>query len=151
MLVLVPLIGAVGDIVQTVRSSQGITLHGSVLPVLLLVASGVATVFLLMRRWMLHHGPVAADMPQGELELLFREDGLVRRQWMEEGLEMVEVSCAWSEFADAQWGTRVLTLVYTEGRRCEALPLRMIDVEQEGWLRRFLPRKIKPARVTQER
>lgn len=149
LLILVPLVGAVGDILHTV-STDGFSAQGSVLPLLLLLASASAAALL----WMAHQRDRRAGQRSGitlgEWTANITENGFerFREGWPSD--HPSRVVHGWQNFHNVQVGRRVIILELRDDPGFEAVPLRALTQEEQSWFRRMTARKLKPARSAEE-
>jgi hypothetical protein len=152
-LVGIPLLGALLDLRSTLRENSGITLAGSILPLLLLLIAFAAAALLsvaAMRRR--RRSASAQTMPAGERELVMQEGGWrcdcpvgssrEREPGIETGLPALRALRPWSDVVEARQGGRVIVLVLRNG--FEAVPTRSLTPEQGGHMHRMVTRKLRP-------
>ena len=138
-------LGAVGDLVHVLRSTEPLRFTGSLAPVILLTAA-VTSALLMLARAAERNKRVkrSPEMPVAEQELIVGEDG-----WTTAPLNRSEANSAealsrlrsWNDLREQRTGRRTLVLVGAPGSFA-AVPLRALSETQGGHLHRLLVRKL---------
>lgn len=165
------LLGGVIDLVSTIRTSHGITLRGSLVPLLLLLMAAVAAVLAVLgvrrrRRISSEH-----CMPLGQCEVVLQESGWGVREELpatdrETAANIVAIEATapeeltpakaenpaatipaalrpWADMVETRQGNRVIVFLRRDG--FDALPTRSITPEQGGHIHRLVIRKLRPS------
>jgi len=141
----IPLVGSFGDLIREVRQAKGVSISGSVLPEILLVAAVVLTAFLVLRLRRGTSMKPGLSAAGGEVAMSFREDGL---HCFEVDAGVADEECLrWESFQDVRVGKHVLVLLYRHGRRFEAISQSAMTEEQLQRLQRLLARKLRPQKI----
>lgn len=150
MCILAPLAGALFDLAYTWRT-QSFEWHGSVFPAIAVVICIAAAALYGVRQWNESRSELAGNIPLGDWQIAFREEGLHRIRLAEAEAEIpMPIRYAWAEFRELRIGSRVLVLILINGTGFEALPLRALDAVQLGHLKRMIARKVHPPRPVEE-
>lgn len=147
LLIMVPLVGSIGDIAHML-SVSGFSPRGSVLPILLLLASASAAALLWRSRTRDRRAGEASGLTVGEWTVNIAETGFERFRQADGGASRMARS--WEEFRSVRVGRHVIVLELGTDRGFEVLPLSALNAEEQAWLRRMTGRKIKPSRTPEE-
>ncbi|SEC03733.1 hypothetical protein [Terriglobus roseus] len=148
-LIVIPLCGAVGDLISLLRPPGRANLAGSILPLLLLLSAITAGILISvsrLRRRRQRNG--ASPMPDGVREMVLQESGWRFHAFGPHAdpstLEPLPQRLRpWTELLDARQGSGVIVLLHRDG--FEAVPAKSLTPEQAGHLHRLVMRKLKPA------
>lgn len=147
LLIMVPLVGSLGDIVHMI-SVSGFSPRGSVLPVLLLLASASAAALLWRSRARDRRAGEALGVTVSQWTVNIGENGLERFREGDAGAS--RIARTWEDFRSYRVGRRVIVLELQKERGFEVLPLSALNADEQAWLRRMTARKIKPPRIPEE-
>jgi hypothetical protein len=157
-LIIVPLVGATGDIYTNIRGEGELSLSEMVLPLLLVCLAAVATAFwAATQRWKRRRVIAQHAMPAGEWEATLQENGwnLHPAAIAEPAFDPASLTerasgtapasgplRPWSDLRGFRRSRRALVLLREDG--FVALPLRALTEDQDGHLQRLLTRKLRP-------
>lgn len=146
LLVLVPLVGAVGDMLHTIFTT-GFSARGSVLPLLLLFASASAAALLWMARYRDRRAGFRSGITLGQWTANITENGFerFREDWPADDPQRIVYG--WDHFHTVQVGRHVIVLELREEQGFETVPLSALTLEEQSWVRRMTARKLKPLRI----
>ncbi len=132
-------LGAMGELVNAVRSSVQADYSGSLVPMLLFAAAVVAAMQLYARAVNRRKSlGTPASMPAGQQQLVLAEGGW--RATPADGGGEAEVR-PWKDLQEQRTGRRSMILL-GQGNTFAALPLRVLSASQGGHLHRLLIRKL---------
>ena len=129
--------GAVGELVNAVRSSSQLDYGGSLVPVLAFAGAVVGALMVYARAAGRRSTRLLATMPAGEQQLVVSEGG-----WRIAPAESMDGPVrSWEELRHQRTGSKSMILLGTGGAFA-ALPLRVLNASQGGYLHRLLVRKL---------
>ncbi len=140
VVIVIPLIGAAGDLAENLQSTRQFSPADAVMPLLLVTLAVVAAaMFAAARRQRTRRLRQNATIPAGEQEAILQEAG-----WcFHNPAEAATALRPWSDVRETRRGNRVLVLMLRDG--FEALPLGGLTPEQNGHMHRLVTRKLRPS------
>lgn len=149
--IVMPLLGSIGDILHSIRQSKDAMYRGSLLPVLLLLAS-LTVAAMVAVRWRNERALEArASTPAEDVEMEVGEDGVRFSHFSFEGNRATKIiDRPWKSFERIRVGEQVLVLIHGEGNGHDTIPQRAFTEEQLQRMRRLCARKLRPAREVWE-
>ena len=139
VILLVPMIGAMGDVIAEVRQSGQFTRQSAIVPLLLVSCSVISVVLLYLTRLRAQRRMQAKfAMPTLEHEAILQESG-----WLVADAGATAPLQPWSDVLASRRGASVVVLLRNDG--FDAIPTRTLTAEQAGHLKRLITRKLRPA------
>ena len=145
--ILMPMLSSIGDLFHSIRQTGDAMYRGSLLPVLLLLASltVAATMALRWRRERVLEARAAALGDDVEMEA--GEDGVRFSHFNFQGNRTITVIVRpWESFERIRVGEQVLVLIHGESKGHDTIPQRVFTEEQLQRMQRLCARKLRPAR-----